>query len=157
MEEVKQKQSSVSIQAALSRANALTFIVCLQDVLMRIGTGFIFVASLGSAHRSWVVLCLVVLGAIWMLSKVRFNGVIRQIENSFIARALELEETAQVTKWEHLSIMLGTRASATRADYFVNRILYLEPILLSGLFALFAILISFVSQIILAATSIGDG
>lgn len=140
MEELQQKQSSVSIQGALSRANALTCIVYLQDVLMRIATGFIFVASLGNTHRPWVVLCLVVLGAIWMLSKVSLNGVIEQIENSFVARALKWEETAQVTKWEHLSIMLGTRASATRADYFVNRTLYLEPVLLSGLFALLSIL-----------------
>jgi hypothetical protein len=133
-------RSYVSIKAALSRANGLTLISHIQDILSRIAIILIFVWSLDGDGKSASVgvvgiwsLALIVFGAIWMLSKLKLSGLINQIESSFVVQALAGEDAEQITKWEHLLIVIGTRTSATRASMMLRRFLDYEPVWLTAL------------------------
>jgi hypothetical protein len=133
-------RSYVSIKAALSRANGLTLVSHIQDILSRITIILIFVWSLDGDGKSaglgvariWS-LALIIFGAIWMLSKLKLSGLINQIENNFVVQALADEDARQATKWEHLLIVIGTRTSATRASMMLRWFLDYEPVWLTAL------------------------
>ena len=127
--------SFVSIEAALSRANTLTLIVRVQDAISRVGAVLIAAVTFGGEGWLRSAVPLLVLGAVWMISKSTLDGMVDRIEQSFVARALRNEDTDESTKWEHLAVMLGTHESATPMRLMAARILAFEPLLLTGLLA----------------------
>ncbi len=133
--EEKKGISWISIEAALSRANALRLIIYLQDAISRIGAVLIFIASFGIEDLLLSTLPLLLLGALWMISRSTLNGMVTRIERNFIARALQSENTDDSTKWEYLLIMLGTHQSATPFRVTISRVLAYEPLLLTSALA----------------------
>ncbi len=128
----------VGIKAAVDRANSLTLVSLLQDAIARVGAVLVFIVY---DSVSWYrpVAALLTLGVVWMLSKASLKRVISSIERDYLPDATRSDEKVQMTEWVRLSVAIGSHRSATRFRIWSDRILALEPLILTVILSAFVV------------------